>query len=78
MVFVFVGVLQEDRNRNVTFLKRKAGLMKKAWELSVLCGAEVSSWPGSMAIYRSWILDLCLSALPVGLRHRVQFRRKIV
>lgn len=33
---------QEDRNRNVTFLKRKAGLMKKAWELSVLCGAEVS------------------------------------
>ena len=26
----------------MTFLKRKAGLMKKAWELSVLCGAEVS------------------------------------
>ena len=33
---------KDERNRNVTFLKRKAGLMKKAWELSVLCGAEVS------------------------------------
>lgn len=33
---------QDERNRNVTFLKRKAGLMKKAYELSVLCGANVS------------------------------------
>ncbi|OCF44197.1 hypothetical protein I317_01990 [Kwoniella heveanensis CBS 569] len=34
--------LVDERNRNVTFLKRKAGLMKKAWELSVLCAADVS------------------------------------
>ncbi|WVQ71912.1 hypothetical protein IAR50_001454 [Cryptococcus sp. DSM 104548] len=34
--------LTDERNRNVTFLKRKAGLMKKAWELSVLCQADVS------------------------------------
>ncbi|EJT51879.1 hypothetical protein A1Q1_06876 [Trichosporon asahii var. asahii CBS 2479] len=34
--------LTDERNRNVTFLKRKAGLMKKAYELSVLCGANVS------------------------------------
>ncbi|WVW82836.1 hypothetical protein I302_104848 [Kwoniella bestiolae CBS 10118] len=34
--------LTDERNRNVTFLKRKAGLMKKAWELSVLCGADVN------------------------------------
>lgn len=39
---IVIKRLEEDRNRNVTFLKRKAGLMKKAWELSVLCGAEVS------------------------------------
>ena len=32
----------EDRNRTVTFIKRKAGLFKKAHELSVLCKAEVS------------------------------------
>ncbi|WRT67374.1 uncharacterized protein IL334_004345 [Kwoniella shivajii] len=34
--------LTDERNRNVTFLKRKAGLMKKAWELSVLCAADVN------------------------------------
>ncbi|EIW70194.1 hypothetical protein TREMEDRAFT_61955 [Tremella mesenterica DSM 1558] len=34
--------LVDERNRNVTFLKRKAGLMKKAWELAVLTGADVS------------------------------------
>ncbi|GMK59161.1 hypothetical protein CspeluHIS016_0701760 [Cutaneotrichosporon spelunceum] len=34
--------LTDERNRNVTFLKRKAGLMKKAYELSVLCGVSVS------------------------------------
>lgn len=33
---------QDERNRNVTFLKRKAGLMKKAYELSVLCGVSVN------------------------------------
>lgn len=33
---------KDERNRNVTFLKRKAGLMKKAYELSVLCGVSVS------------------------------------
>ncbi|KAH8086329.1 hypothetical protein HD553DRAFT_256814, partial [Filobasidium floriforme] len=41
---IIIKRLTEDRNRNVTFLKaiRKHGLLKKAWELSVLCGAEVS------------------------------------
>lgn len=39
---IVIKRLTEDRNRNVTFLKRKHGLLKKAWELSVLCGAEVS------------------------------------
>lgn len=34
--------ITEDRNRTVTFIKRKAGLFKKAHELSVLCQAEVS------------------------------------
>lgn len=34
--------IAEDRNRTVTFIKRKAGLFKKAHELSVLCKAEVA------------------------------------
>ncbi|KAI8812109.1 MADS box transcription factor MEF2, partial [Cladochytrium replicatum] len=34
--------IQDERNRQVTFLKRKYGLMKKAYELSVLCDCEIS------------------------------------
>ncbi|KAI8878560.1 hypothetical protein K501DRAFT_287822 [Backusella circina FSU 941] len=34
--------IKEERNRQVTFLKRKHGLMKKAYELSVLCNCEVA------------------------------------
>ncbi|KAI8370474.1 uncharacterized protein BYT42DRAFT_467437, partial [Radiomyces spectabilis] len=34
--------IKDERNRQVTFLKRKFGLMKKAYELSVLCNCEVA------------------------------------
>lgn len=37
-----IAPILDDRNRSVTFLKRKNGLMKKAYELGVLCGAEVA------------------------------------
>ncbi|KAI8825049.1 uncharacterized protein EV422DRAFT_517259 [Fimicolochytrium jonesii] len=33
--------ITDERNRQVTFSKRKFGLMKKAHELSVLCGCEI-------------------------------------
>nr|QWX93741.1 MADS-box protein 2 [Cunninghamia lanceolata] len=34
--------IENTTNRNVTFCKRRNGLMKKAFELSVLCDAEVA------------------------------------
>ncbi|RKP05511.1 hypothetical protein THASP1DRAFT_19722 [Thamnocephalis sphaerospora] len=36
-----IATISDDRNRQVTFLKRKYGLMKKAYELSVLCNCEI-------------------------------------
>ncbi|XP_022246205.1 myocyte-specific enhancer factor 2-like isoform X2 [Limulus polyphemus] len=37
-----ISKITDDRNRQVTFTKRKFGLMKKAYELSVLCNCEIA------------------------------------
>ncbi|EEH19255.1 hypothetical protein PABG_01574 [Paracoccidioides brasiliensis Pb03] len=37
-----IKAITDDRNRSVTFLKRKGGLFKKAHELSVLCSVDVA------------------------------------
>lgn len=34
--------IENNINRQVTFTKRRNGLLKKAYELSVLCDAEVA------------------------------------
>ncbi|XP_044000460.1 myocyte-specific enhancer factor 2A-like isoform X2 [Gambusia affinis] len=37
-----ISRILDERNRQVTFMKRKFGLMKKAYELSVLCDCEIA------------------------------------
>ncbi|OAF70529.1 hypothetical protein A3Q56_01717 [Intoshia linei] len=37
-----ISRIADERNRQVTFTKRKFGLMKKAYELSILCDCEVA------------------------------------
>ncbi|GAA6020785.1 hypothetical protein JCM10207_001657 [Rhodosporidiobolus poonsookiae] len=39
---ISIAPIQDERNRQVTFLKRKNGLFKKAYELGVLCSADVA------------------------------------
>ncbi|KAI8929783.1 hypothetical protein BC831DRAFT_235651 [Entophlyctis helioformis] len=38
---VKISYIEQDRSRHATFNKRKNGLLKKAYELSVLCGCEI-------------------------------------
>ena len=39
---IAIQPIPDDRNRNVTFHKRKNGLIKKAMELSILCNCNIS------------------------------------
>ena len=36
------SLIEDEANRGVTFSKRKRGLIKKAIELSTLCGHDIS------------------------------------
>ncbi|KAI8968605.1 hypothetical protein BDF20DRAFT_839694 [Mycotypha africana] len=59
-----IQLIKDDRNRQVTFLKRKHGLMKKAYELSVLCECEIAliifNTNGKLVQYASTDIDKIL------------------
>ena len=39
---IIIRKIQDERSRHATFAKRKNGLIKKAMELSVLCGCDIA------------------------------------
>ena len=39
---ITIKPITDERNRHVTFNKRKSGLIKKAMELSILCNCQIS------------------------------------
>ena len=53
--------IENERHRQVTFTKRKSGLMKKATELAILCDAQVAvvvfGANQKMSVYSSQPMD---------------------
>ncbi|GAB5354850.1 hypothetical protein AAMO2058_000154800 [Amorphochlora amoebiformis] len=55
-----IKMITSEKNRQVTFNKRRVGLMKKAMELSILCGCEVGLvvlFDRKMHVYASSPID---------------------
>jgi len=65
--------IENKINRQVTFAKRRNGLLKKAYELSVLCDAEVA-----LIIFSNSgkLFEFCSSSkyvTPLVIRHNYKF-----
>ena len=54
---VDIQPIPEGRKRQVTFMKRKSGLLKKAMELSILCQCDMGAFTSSLAPPHAIILD---------------------
>lgn len=62
---IVIRKIQDERSRHATFAKRKNGLIKKAMELSILCGCEIAlvmfNSQGKLIQYSSGDIDQTLS-----------------
>jgi hypothetical protein len=52
--------IENERHRQVTYTKRKSGLMKKATELAILCDAQVA-----VIVFGSADKMSCYSSIPI-------------
>ena len=72
--------ISDERNRQVTFTKRKFGLMKKAYELSVLCDCEIAviifNSHNKLFQYASTDMDKVLLKY-TGMKQRVALKRDL-
>lgn len=62
-----IARIADERNRQVTFTKRKNGLLKKARELSVLCEADIAVIIFSTTAGQTRLHDYCSSGLAATL-----------
>ena len=57
--------IENERHRQVTYTKRKAGLLKKATELAILCDAQVAviifSQSQKLSVYSAAPMDMLLN-----------------
>lgn len=68
-----IARIADERNRQVTFTKRKNGLLKKARELSVLCDAEIAVVIFSTTAGQTRLHDYCSSGLAATLQRLASY-----
>ena len=62
-----IEFIEDKSRRHITFSKRKAGIMKKAYELSALTGTQVLLLVASeTVIYASVLFSICLNRVVAG------------
>ncbi|KAM0854655.1 hypothetical protein ACQ4PT_050286 [Festuca glaucescens] len=67
--------IENQSNRQVTFSKRKNGILKKAKEISVLCDAEVGVVVFSSA---GKLYDFCSPKTSASVRRLIESRKKMI
>lgn len=74
---IVIQRIPEERNRQVTFTKRKSGLLKKARELSILCDAEIAVIIFSTAGGQPRLYDYCSSNITTTLSKLANYQGQV-